>query len=50
MFLVVNLAVGGDWPGAPDARTPFPAALLIDWIRVRQSDADRRSEAKEAIQ
>ncbi len=50
MFLVVNLAVGGDWPGAPDARTSFPAALLIDWIRVRQSDADRSNEAKEAIQ
>lgn len=35
MFLVVNLAVGGIWPGAPDAHTRFPAALVVDWIRVR---------------
>lgn len=44
MFLVVNLAVGGDWPGAPDAGTPFPAAFLIDWIRVRQPATDSSSE------
>mgnify|MGYP001492397206 CR=1 FL=1 len=35
MFLLVNLAVGGTWPGAPDAGTAFPASLLVDWIRVR---------------
>jgi len=31
---MVNLAVGGDWPGAPDAATKFPAALEVDYMRV----------------
>lgn len=35
MFLLVNLAVGGIWPGAPDEKTPFPSALIIDSIEVR---------------
>ncbi|NIX76189.1 family 16 glycosylhydrolase [Microvirga terricola] len=34
MYLIVNLAVGGSWPGAPDTTTPFPADLRIDRIRV----------------
>lgn len=33
MYIIVNLAVGGDWPGAPDAATPFPSALKLDYIR-----------------
>lgn len=33
-FLLVNLAIGGEWPGSPDAQTPFPARMLIDWVRV----------------
>jgi len=32
MHLIVNLAVGGNWPGSPDATTPFPANLQIDYI------------------
>ena len=36
MYLIANLAVGGDCPGAPDAQTPFPSTLLIDYIRVWQ--------------
>lgn len=34
MYLIANLAVGGDWPGAPDADTPFPSDFEIDFIRV----------------
>ncbi len=34
MFILLNLAVGGDWPGAPDASTVFPADMLVDWVRV----------------
>jgi beta-glucanase (GH16 family) len=34
--LLLDLAVGGAWPGAPDASTPFPATLLVDWVRVYQ--------------
>jgi beta-glucanase (GH16 family) len=31
-FMILNLSVGG-WPGPPDATTPFPARLLVDWVR-----------------
>ena len=33
MYMLANLAVGGNWPGAPDASTRFPAKLMIDYIR-----------------
>jgi len=36
MYLLVNLAVGGGWPGAPDAQTKFPSALEVDYVRVYQ--------------
>jgi len=32
--LFLNLAVGGDWPGAPGATTPNPADMLVDYVRV----------------
>jgi beta-glucanase (GH16 family) len=34
MYMLVNLAVGGGWPGAPDTTTEFPAKYSIDWVRV----------------
>ena len=34
--LLINLAVGGNWPGAPDANTKFPAQFLVDYVRVYQ--------------
>ncbi|MEC0167557.1 RICIN domain-containing protein [Paenibacillus graminis] len=36
-FLLLNLAVGGNWPGSPDAATPFPAKMLVDYVRVYQA-------------
>ena len=33
-FFLLNLAIGGDWPGAPNAATPFPAEMLVDYVRV----------------
>lgn len=39
MYLLANLAVGGNWPGAPDASTAFPAAFEIDYIRAYTSEA-----------
>ncbi len=33
-FLILNLAVGGDWPGPPDATTVFPQQMLVDYVRV----------------
>jgi beta-glucanase (GH16 family) len=32
--LLLNLAVGGDWPGSPTSRTPFPAVMSVDSVRV----------------
>ncbi|MEM6841702.1 MAG: glycoside hydrolase family 16 protein [Bacteroidota bacterium] len=34
--LILNLAVGGNWPGSPDGTTNFPQQLAIDYIRVYQ--------------
>jgi beta-glucanase (GH16 family) len=33
MYMIANLAVGGQWPGAPDASTQFPAAFVVQFIR-----------------
>lgn len=33
MYMLANLAVGGEWPGSPDSSTSFPARLEIDYIR-----------------
>jgi beta-glucanase (GH16 family) len=33
-FVILNLAVGGDWPGSPDATTVFPQQMLVDYVRV----------------
>jgi beta-glucanase (GH16 family) len=35
-YLLLNIAVGGTWPGNPDATTPFPATMLVDYVRVYQ--------------
>ncbi|HEV2859913.1 MAG TPA: glycoside hydrolase family 16 protein [Pyrinomonadaceae bacterium] len=33
-FLILNVAVGGKWPGSPDATTVFPQTMLVDYVRV----------------
>jgi beta-glucanase (GH16 family) len=33
-FILLNLAVGGTWPGSPNASTPFPSEMLVDYVRV----------------
>ncbi|HEX5221033.1 MAG TPA: glycoside hydrolase family 16 protein [Verrucomicrobiae bacterium] len=33
-FLILNVAVGGNWPGYPDATTVFPQRMLVDYVRV----------------
>lgn len=33
-YLILNLAVGGHWPGPPDATTGFPQQMLVDYVRV----------------
>jgi beta-glucanase (GH16 family) len=36
-FLILNLAVGGKWPGPPTAATKFPAQMDVTWVHVYQS-------------
>jgi beta-glucanase (GH16 family) len=35
-FMLLNVAVGGAWPGDPDASTVFPQQMLVDYVRVYQ--------------
>jgi beta-glucanase (GH16 family) len=32
-YLILNVAVGGNWPGSPDATTTFPQKMYVDYIR-----------------
>ncbi len=38
-FLLLNLAVGGNWPGSPNSSTAFPAQMLVDYVRVYQAQS-----------
>jgi beta-glucanase (GH16 family) len=33
-FIILNVAVGGNWPGSPNASTVFPQSMLVDYVRV----------------
>jgi beta-glucanase (GH16 family) len=33
-FLLLNVAVGGAWPGDPDSTSTFPQTMLVDYVRV----------------
>jgi len=35
-FFIFNVAVGGNWPGSPDATTIFPQRMVVDYVRVFQ--------------
>jgi len=36
-FIILNLAIGGNWPGYPDETTVFPQRLSVDYVRVYQA-------------
>jgi beta-glucanase (GH16 family) len=38
-FILLNLAIGGQWPGPPNAATHAPAEMLVDYVRVYQTAA-----------
>lgn len=38
MYLYINTAIGGNWPGSPDHTTQFPTLFEIDYVRVYQKD------------
>jgi beta-glucanase (GH16 family) len=33
-FILLNLAVGGSWPGSPDATTVFPSQMVVNYVRI----------------
>jgi beta-glucanase (GH16 family) len=35
--LLINLAIGGRWPGNPNTQTKFPAKMLVDYVRVYEN-------------
>jgi beta-glucanase (GH16 family) len=46
-FLILNLAIGGDWPGSPDSTTVFPQTMLVDYVRVyERSSPNKKNAAK----
>lgn len=36
-FLLLNFAVGGNWPGSPNGSSSFPQHMLVDYVRVYQA-------------
>ncbi len=43
-YLIMNLAVGGNWPGNPDGSTVFPVRMEVDYVRVYASPTAIRQE------
>ena len=43
-FLLLNVAVGGNWPGNPDGTATFPASMEVDYIRIYINDVTGISE------
>jgi len=37
-YLLLNLAIGGGWPGSPDSATVFPQSMLVDYVRVYERE------------
>jgi beta-glucanase (GH16 family) len=33
-YLIINMAVGGDWPQSPDETTVFPQMFYVDYVRI----------------
>lgn len=46
-FIILNLAVGGNWPGNPTGTTPFPDTMFVDYVRVYQQTTGVRHNPDE---
>ena len=44
LFFILNLAVGGAYPGSPGASTAFPAQVLVDYVRIWQTPASQPAQ------
>jgi len=42
-FFILNLAVGGQWPGYPDGSSVFPQTMVVDYVRAYSSDSSNIS-------
>ena len=45
-YIVLNMAVGGNWPKSPDASTKFPAKMYVDYVRVYNKHSDDPTKIK----
>ncbi len=48
-YIILNLAVGGNWPGAPDETTTFPKQLAFDYIRIYEDKNPDSIDGQEVI-
>ncbi len=48
-FIILNLAVGGNWPGNPDNTTVFPQKMYVDYVRVYKKTADYSFNGKTEV-
>lgn len=49
-FLLLNLAIGGNWSGSPDGSTSFPAMMQVDYVRVYQvSNSLNENKAEQTL-
>jgi beta-glucanase (GH16 family) len=49
-FFILNVAVGGDWPGPPNPSTVFPQRMEIDYVRVYEQVTDVQDESNNPVQ
>ncbi len=47
--LLLNVAVGGHWPGTPDATTSFPQTLEVDFVRVQDGNSPHLDGVREVV-
>lgn len=48
-FMILNVAVGGTWPGYPDGSTVLPQQLLVDYVRVYTRDTTQQPYSGSAL-
>lgn len=48
-YLILNVAVGGNWPGEPDGTTIFPQTMLVDYVRVYERARSRMPTTRRTI-
>lgn len=48
-FIILNMAIGGSWPGNPDGTTHFPDTMYVDYVRVYQLSADNIEDKRDRV-